>query len=273
MIILGGTGTLGQAVTEKLLAQGQRVTIFSRDELKQKQMKDKFQSNLLRFIIGDVKDYDSVEDAIRGHKTVFLFAAIKHVSAAEDNPLEAIKTNIHGAMNVVRACNTLGVKHLTFSSTDKAVSPINTYGYTKSIAEQIILKEAKMCATVCRYGNVLGSRGSVLGIFAEAFKNKKQITITDKAMTRFWIKIEDAAAFVLERTGHHGLHIPLLKASKVTDVAEAVGLVLGMGKPDYKDIGIGKGEKLHEQLSNNYFSHSTEQYTVAELVGMIRGML
>lgn len=265
-LIIGGTGTLGNEVARQISSTNQ-VTIFSRDELKQHFMKKQYPG--YRYIVGDVRDKDAVFDAVRGHDMVYLFAALKHVSTGENSPEEVYKTNVGGCINTLAACRFFG-STLTFSSTDKAVMPINAYGASKMMAEKILLAENNVNVRIARYGNVLGSRGSVLDYFIKCTQNNEPINITHQDATRFWIKIEDAAKFVIN--AERALNIPMLKASKVIDLAKAVSFSV-LKDPTFKITQLSLGEKLHESLSETLHSNTCEQYTTAELQEIVNELV
>jgi UDP-N-acetylglucosamine 4,6-dehydratase len=278
-LIVGGTGTLGTCLIEKLLAERQEVTCFSRDELKQQDMKQLYPE--VRYVIGDVRDKPSLLTVMPGHDVVFHVAALKHVDVLEGNPTESIKTNILGTINVAEAAMESGVKHLVFSSTDKAVLPINVYGMSKAISERYLLglnrSQEKTRFAVYRWGNVLGSRGSAVHGFAKCLREHGGVKITDARMSRFWIHIEDAVDFMLktyvDAPSDRPL-IPPMKAAKVLDLAAALAEMMGLKKYDISFLGIRPGEKIHECLDSNHDqclrSDTAEQYTKKELVKMLR---
>ena len=275
-LIIGGTGTLGLQVAKQLLEKKERVTLFSRDELKQKIAKAALYNDpRLSFALGDVRDYQRVRSEVKYHDDIYLFAAQKHVDWCEYFPQETVKTNVLGAMNVVNAIRESGsTKRLTFSSTDKAVKPINSYGHSKALAENIITESGAngdCVVRIARYGNVLGSRGSVVSAFADSLRLHNKISITDKDMTRFWIKIEDAAKFVIE--SEPGLNIPKIRASKVADLARAIAAMLGIEDYGTDVIGLRPGEKLHEELVDGLASNTCEQYTHEELKSLLIGLV
>ena len=259
-MITGGTGSLGNALTKRLLDDGaDTIRIFSRNESKQIEMESKFNDDRLRFLIGDVRDYERLERAMEDIDIVFHAAALKHVPVVEYNPFEAIKTNILGSQNVINACLHENVERAICVGTDKAVSPLNTYGATKLLMEKLFVTaknylkkerhETKFIAL--RYGNVLGSSGSVIPKFIEQIKNKKMITITDPNMTRFSISMDEALNFILKATElgkGSEIFIPKLRAYSIMDVKEALFELLG--KTDEETIGIRPGEKLNEILIN-----------------------
>lgn len=246
VLIIGGTGTLAQALVPLLLEcyPDQRIRILSRGEHRQLEMWMNFRGAPIDYLVGDVRDYQRIMKATEGVETVFLFAAMKSVDKAEHDPREAVLTNVNGALNVVDACQRNGVSRVMFTSTDKAVCPINIYGATKLTAEKLIqqgnIGKHNTKFSVCRYGNVAGSQGSIL----DKFKNEVEIEITDPKMTRFFISKQDAANFVL--SSMHMMNggevfIPKMKSTDLGMLAEA------MGKP-YKVIGERPGEKMDECL-------------------------
>ena len=275
-LIIGGTGTLGTEVAKQLLARKERVTIFSRDELKQKITKAALHNDpRVTFVLGDVRDYQRVRGEVKYHDNIYLFAALKHVDWCEYFPQEAVKTNVLGTMNVVNAIKECGrTKRLTFSSTDKAVMPINAYGHSKALAEGIVGEagvNGDCVVRIARYGNVLGSRGSVVDMFAKSLRLHESIKVTDVEMTRFWIKIEDAARFVID--SEPGLNIPDIKASKVTDLARAIAAMLQIEDYGLDIVGLRPGEKLHESLSDGLDSLTCPQYTHEELKSLLTGLV
>lgn len=259
-MITGGTGSLGNALTKRLLDDGaDTVRIFSRNESKQLEMESKFNDERLRFLIGDVRDYERLERAVEDVDIVFHAAALKHVPVIEYNPFEAIKTNILGSQNVINACLHENVERAICVGTDKAVSPLNTYGATKLLMEKLFVTaknylnkerhETKFVAL--RYGNVLGSSGSVIPKFIEQIKNKEKITITDPNMTRFSISMDEALDFILKaaEVGKGSeIFVPKLRAYSIIDVKDALFDLLG--KTEEETIGIRPGEKLNEILVN-----------------------
>lgn len=275
-LIIGGTGTLGRAVVKELLTKDPAtpIAILSRGELEQQKMRAAWPD--LHYIIGDVKDRQSLAPAMRGVGCVYHFAALKHVDVVEANPMEAVRTNIEGTRNVATAALEAGVRHLVFSSTDKAVLPINTYGMTKAIAESYLLSlEGFESNVVYRWGNVVGSRGSAIPIFVRQILEGKPVTLTHAEMTRFWIRIETAARFVVDTStvaGPKEVRIPVMGAAKVIDVIETIGEILGR-VPHIEIIGIRPGEKIHECLhtSHEYClnSNTATQYSRDELRALL----
>jgi len=260
ILITGGTGSLGQALTKRLLkSKVDSVRIFSRNEHKQIEMESEFNDSRLRFFLGDIRDYHRLERALEDVDVVFHAAALKHVTKIEYNPFEAIKTNVIGSQNVIDACIKANVKKAVCVGTDKAVSPLNTYGATKLLMEKLFVTannflNKEKCQTrfiALRYGNVLGSSGSVVPKIIEQIKNNKKITITDPQMTRFSITMDEALDFILKATelGQGSeIFVPKLKAYSIIDLIEALQEMFG--KTEQEIIGVRPGEKLHESLIN-----------------------
>jgi UDP-N-acetylglucosamine 4,6-dehydratase/5-epimerase len=254
ILITGGTGSFGKACVEKLLKHNPKVIrIFSRDELKQWEMRAQFKDNpKLRFFIGDVRDAERLKRATEGVDFVIHAAALKQVPACEYNPIEAVKTNVNGAINVINACLDNNVEKVIALSTDKAANPINMYGATKLCSDRLFTQSNSYQGpsrhtkfSVVRYGNVMGSRGSVIPLFREQKKNKV-LTLTDPDMTRFWITLPKAVDFVLENfeTMQGGeLFVPKIPSMKMADLANAIA-----PRAKIKIIGLRPGEKIHEDL-------------------------
>jgi len=267
ILITGGTGSLGKALTRKLLElDADTVRIFSRDEVKQIEMSDEIKDGRTRFLIGDVRDKERLRLAMEDIDIVFHAAALKQVPVAEYNPFEAVKTNVLGSQNVVDVCREEEVEIAMAVSSDKAVSPLNTYGATKLVMEKIFTAAnfykgwKKTIFTAVRYGNVMGSRGSVLPQFVKAINNSGSITITNPEMTRFNITLSDALDLILggvERAKGAEIFVPKLQAYKLGELAEAVTELMGK---DVKVIrsSIRPGEKMHEMLIND----SESDYTI-----------
>jgi UDP-N-acetylglucosamine 4,6-dehydratase/5-epimerase len=266
VLITGGTGSLGKALTKRILKQYpqiKRLVIFSRDEQKQFQMEQEYPHEkypVIRFFIGDVRDRDRLIRAMQGIDFVIHTAAMKHVHLAEYNPDECIKTNIGGAQNVIDACLKTDVKRVVALSTDKACAPINLYGATKLTSDKLFvaannIKGAKNIKfSVVRYGNVMGSNGSVIPFFIKKRK-EKFLPITDKNMTRFNITLDggvDMVLHALENAWGGEIFIPKIPSYKITDVAQAIA-------PDieHREIGIRPGEKLHEEMISSSDSFNT----------------
>jgi len=267
ILITGGTGSFGKKYTEILLSQYKpnKIIIFSRDELKQYEMAQKFNAKCMRYFIGDVRDGDRLKKAMKDVDFVIHAAALKHVPIAEYNPMECIKTNIMGAQNVIDACLENGVKRIIALSTDKAANPINLYGATKLASDKLFVAANNLVGgddikfSVVRYGNVIGSRGSVIPFFKKLIsEGTTEIPITDPKMTRFLITLEDGVNFVLknfERMQGGEIFIPKIPSMKITDLAHAIAPNLPQ-----KIIGIRPGEKLHEIMCPADDSHLTLEF-------------
>jgi UDP-N-acetylglucosamine 4,6-dehydratase/5-epimerase len=257
LMITGGTGSFGNTVLKRFLSTDVReIRIFSRDEKKQEDMRIALNNNKLKFYIGDVRDYDSVYQAMKGVDYVFHAAALKQVPSCEFYPMEAVRTNVIGTENVLNAATANGVKRVVALSTDKAVYPINAMGISKAMAEKVMIAKARMqkegetvfCAT--RYGNVMASRGSVIPLFVSQIKGGKPLTVTDPNMTRFLMSLEDSVDLVLYayKHGQQGdIFVQKAPASTVTDLAQAI-TELFSGKGGTRIIGTRHGEKLYESL-------------------------
>lgn len=257
VLITGGTGSFGRAFVHIVLERfkPRRLVVFSRDELKQYEMAQAFPDEkypCMRFFIGDVRDADRLEMAMRDIDVVVHTAALKHVPAAEYNPFECIRTNVHGAENVVNASLRSGVQKVVALSTDKAASPINLYGASKLASDKIFVAANNLSGrrtrfAVVRYGNVLGSRGSVVPFFRRLLREgADSVPITDPRMTRFWITIDQGVDFVLsslEMMQGGEIFVPKIPSTKITDLAD----VVAPGLP-HKIVGIRPGEKLHEVM-------------------------
>ncbi|MCF8475409.1 MAG: UDP-N-acetylglucosamine 4,6-dehydratase (inverting) [Pseudolabrys sp.] len=268
ILITGGTGSFGQKFVEKLFEYytPKRLIIFSRDEMKQYEMELKYDEKRypqMRYFIGDVRDVDRLEMAMRGVDYVIHAAALKHVPAAEYNPFECIHTNVMGAENVVKAAIRSGVDRVIALSTDKAANPVNLYGASKLAADKIFVAAnglagsyGKTRFSVVRYGNVAGSRGSVVPYFKRLLsEGVSELPITDPRMTRFWITLDQGANFVLSSLAmmHGGeIFVPKIPSMKVVDIAKALAPSL-----PFKIIGIRPGEKLHEVLITEDDARST----------------
>lgn len=252
VLITGGTGSFGHAFVREVLQEDVRkIIVFSRDELKQYEMARLFPDRRMRFFIGDVRDKDRLYRAFEGVDVVVHAAAIKHVPACEYNPIEAVKTNILGAQNVIEAALDCGVRRVIALSTDKAANPINLYGATKLAADKLFIaansyagqKETRF--SVVRYGNVVGSRGSVVPLFLR-LRHTGKLPITDARMTRFWITLEQGVRFVLDCLGRMRggeIFVPKIPSMRVVDLAEAIAPGCRL-----EHIGIRPGEKLHEVM-------------------------
>jgi len=278
ILVTGGTGSLGVALITKLLKTNvETIRIFSRDELKQSQMESHFHDERLRFLIGDVRDKERLENAVEGIDIVVHTAALKQVPVIEYNPFEAIKTNVQGSQNLVEACLNKNVGFALAIGTDKAVSPFNTYGATKLLMERLFVSanyykgERKTKFACVRYGNVLGSRGSIIPKFIEQIISGDKITITDPNMTRFNITIDQALDLifrVIKNTVGGDIHIPKLDAYKVGDMKDVL-LDLMDCKNEEKRIPVRIGEKHHEILINeheirNTYENQDNDYVIYE---------
>lgn len=267
ILITGGTGSFGKKYTETLLKRykPKRLVIFSRDELKQFEMQQEFNSPVMRYFIGDVRDAERLRQAMRGIDCVIHAAALKIVPTAEYNPMECIKTNIHGAQNVIEAAIDNNVEKVIALSTDKAANPINLYGATKLASDKLFVAANNISGTrqtrfaVVRYGNVIGSRGSVVPFFKQLIEEKAtSLPITDPRMTRFWITLQQGVDFVLTNFQRmHGgeIFVPKIPSIHITDLAESLS-------PGMKTniVGIRPGEKLHEIMCPTDDSHLTLEF-------------
>lgn len=258
ILITGGTGSFGQRFVRTVLEdyRPKRLIVFSRDELKQYEMQQEFSEEkypCMRYFLGDIRDADRLEMAIRGVDYVVHAAALKHVTAAEYNPFECIKTNIVGAENLVNAAIKTRVKKIVALSTDKAANPINLYGATKLASDKIFVAANNLSGSdgprfsVVRYGNVMGSRGSVVPYWQKlALDGAAKLPVTDQRMTRFWITLNQGVSFVLksfDRLVGGEIFVPKLPSVKVTELAEAI-----LPGCKIEDVGIRPGEKLHEVM-------------------------
>lgn len=256
LLITGGTGSFGNAVLRRFLDSGLReIRILSRDEKKQDDMRKKYASSKLKFYIGDVRDYQSVLNAVRGTDFIYHAAALKQVPSCEFHPMEAVKTNVLGTENVLEAAIISGVERVVCLSTDKAVYPINAMGISKAMMEKVVVAKARTSAktVICctRYGNVMASRGSVIPLFVDQVRKAEPITITDPDMTRFMMTLDDAVDLVLFAFEHGtsgDIFVQKAPAATIKILADAV--VTLMGKPDHpvNIIGTRHGEKLFEAL-------------------------
>ena len=259
LLITGGTGSFGNAVLNKFLSSEiAEIRIFSRDEKKQEDMRIVYNNDKLKFYIGDVRDYHSVSQAMVGVDYVFHAAALKQVPSCEFYPMEAVKTNVLGAENVLEAAYQCGVKRVIVLSTDKAVYPINSMGLTKALMEKLMVAKSRLldpkkqifCAT--RYGNVMASRGSVIPLFVEQIKSGKPLTVTDPNMTRFMMSIDDSVElveFAFTNAQPGDIFIQKSPASTIHDLALALKDIFN-SRSEIKVIGTRHGEKLHETLLN-----------------------
>lgn len=264
ILITGGTGTLGKSLAENLLKESniRRIAIFSRDELKQHDLRIHFKNDArLRWFLGDIRDLERLKRALHGVDFVIHAAALKQVDTGEYNPMEFIKTNVLGSQNVIDASIDAGVKRVVALSTDKASSPINLYGATKLTADKLFVAANNYSYkygttfSVVRYGNVMGSRGSVIPFFKDLAEQGKPLPVTDLRMTRFWISVGDAVKFVLDSlemmTGGE-LYVPRIPSMKIIDLAHAVS-----SESKLEEIGMRPGEKLHEEMISSDDSRRT----------------
>ena len=256
LLITGGTGSFGNAVLQRFLTTDhfKEIRIFSRDEKKQDDMRNQLKNSKLKFFIGDVRDYDSVEPATRGVDYIFHAAALKQVPSCEFFPMQAVKTNVEGTQNVIRAAGFNGVKKVICLSTDKAAYPINAMGISKAMMEKVAIAESRnlentiVCLT--RYGNVMASRGSVIPLFINQIKNGLPLTLTDPNMTRFLMSLNDAVDLVLfafENGNQGDLFVNKAPAATIGDLAKAIK-ELAKVENEINIIGTRHGEKLYETL-------------------------
>jgi len=269
LLLTGGTGSFGNAVLRRFLNSNiKEIRIFSRDEKKQDDMRQRFNDAKLKFYIGDVRDYSSVINVVRGVDFIFHAAALKQVPSCEFHPLEAVKTNVLGTENVLEAAINCGVKKVVCLSTDKAVYPINAMGISKAMMEKVAVAKSRssnetvICAT--RYGNVMASRGSVIPLFADQIRNGKPITITDPEMTRFMMTLDDAVELVLFAFEHGRpgeIFVQKAPAATIATLADAMRQIVGNPTHAINEIGTRHGEKLFEVLL------SREEIAAAEDLG------
>jgi len=256
LLISGGTGSFGGAVLKRFLTTDiKEIRIFSRDELKQDDMRKFYNNDKLKFYIGDVRDKNSINDAMRGVDYVFHAAALKQVPSCEFYPMQAVKTNVIGTENLLNSAIAAGVKKVIALSTDKAVYPINAMGISKAMMERVIVakgRNVKDTMIACtRYGNVMASRGSVIPLFIDQIKNGKPITITDPSMTRFMMSLDQAVDLVLFafENGESGdIFVQKAPAATVELLTHAMKNILGVPDHEVKTIGTRHGEKLYETL-------------------------
>ncbi|HJV76563.1 MAG TPA: UDP-N-acetylglucosamine 4,6-dehydratase (inverting) [Noviherbaspirillum sp.] len=267
ILVTGGTGSFGKKFIKTILARykPRRVIVFSRDELKQFEMQQVYDSPAMRFFLGDVRDGQRLRQALRGVDFVVHAAALKQVPAAEYNPMECIKTNIQGAENVINAALENNIEKVIALSTDKAANPINLYGATKLVSDKLFVAANNIAGghrtrfAVVRYGNVVGSRGSVVPFFRKLIEDGvRELPITDARMTRFWLTLQDGVEFVIQNFQRmHGgeIFVPKIPSSRITDLATAIA-------PDLptRIIGIRPGEKLHEVMCPSDSAHQTIEF-------------
>lgn len=268
ILITGGTGSFGQRCVATLLERyrPRKLIIYSRDELKQYDMQQKFGGPQMRYFIGDVRDGARLRQAMRDVDMVIHAAALKQVPVAEYNPMECVKTNIYGAENVINAALDAGVHRVVALSTDKATSPINLYGATKLAADKLFVAANNITGgletrfAVVRYGNVLGSRGSVIPLFLKLMaEGEKELPVTDERMTRFWITLQQGVDFVLKaftRMRGGEFLVPKIPSMRIVDLV--AGLAPGMG---YRVVGMRPGEKLHEVMLSSDDARATLEFS------------
>jgi UDP-glucose 4-epimerase len=269
LLITGGTGSFGNAVLRRFLdSEFREIRIFSRDEKKQDDMRKQYKSDKLKFYIGDVRDGQSVVNAVRGVDFIFHAAALKQVPSCEFHPLEAVKTNVLGTENVLEAAFQCGVKRVVVLSTDKAVYPINAMGISKAMMEKVAVAKSRSSLqtviNVTRYGNVMASRGSVIPLFIDQIRTGKPITITDPNMTRFMMTLDDAVDLVLYAFEHGQpgeIFVQKAPAATIEVLAKALTALLGKPEHEVRVIGTRHGEKLYEALL------SREERVAAEDLG------
>jgi len=269
LLITGGTGSFGNAVLRRFLQSDlKEIRILSRDEKKQDDMRKSYNNPKLKFYIGDVRDYQSVLNAVRGVDYIYHAAALKQVPSCEFHPLEAVKTNVLGTENVLEAAITSGVKRVVCLSTDKAVYPINAMGISKAMMEKVIVAKSRgsdstvICAT--RYGNVMASRGSVIPLFVDQIRAGNPITITDPSMTRFMMTLDDAvdlALYAFEHGRPGEIFVQKAPAATIETLAKALTELIGAPNHEIRVIGTRHGEKLYEALL------SREEMVAAEDLG------
>jgi FlaA1/EpsC-like NDP-sugar epimerase len=274
ILITGGTGSWGNELTSQLLEKNpEEIRIFSRGEFAQVSMKRKFNDSRINFFIGDVRDFNAINLACKGIDIIFHLAALKHVPICEEQPYEAIKTNIVGTENIIKAAINNRVLKVIDVSTDKAVVPINAYGMTKAIGEKLIIHANKLSNhtrfTCIRAGNVLGTNGSVVPFFINMIKNNNQITITDLNMTRFFLTLKDSITLLFKaiEVSFGGetfvVHMP---SFYIKDLASALIKVYGNDKTKIIETGIRPGEKIDEVLVSKHEVDNTYQYDNLELL-------
>lgn len=282
-LVIGGTGSLGREIITQLPLKypGIDLTVLSRCEHKQQALKKVFPH--IKFVLGDVRDYSSLSPWMKGKDAVFHVAALKAIDHIEENPVESVKTNVLGTINVANCAIEHDVKYCMFSSTDKAVSPINTYGFCKATSEKILLEYNRNLSithfSVYRWGNVISSTGSAIPFFIEQIKADQPVSLTDPMMTRFWIKISTAVNFILNsydsKESLENIMIPpTMKAAKVIDVINCIADILGK-KAKINVVGLRRGEKMYEELMSVHTakpisSTNCQQYTYRELMDLLR---
>lgn len=280
-VVIGGTGSLGKGIIKNLLSQKRcnEVVCFSRDELKQAVFKEKLgKVQNVKFVLGDIRDADALADCVNNSYVVFNCAAYKRIPEMEAFPEESIKTNLLAVISSFKTCERAGVEHYIFSSTDKAIEPINAYGLSKALAEKYLISrinpETQTKIHIYRWGNVLGSRGSVIPYFLDCIKNNKIINLTDAEMTRFWIRLPDAIEFITD--WHYwktsGIKIPSgLKACSLICLLNACYVACGkaFSAAPTRCIGLRPGEKIHEKITHKWTSSDGPFFDTQELVDLV----
>jgi UDP-N-acetylglucosamine 4,6-dehydratase len=269
LLITGGTGSFGNAILRRFLDSDlYEIRIFSRDEKKQDDMRKKYNSSKIKFYVGDVRDPQSVMNAVRGVDYIYHAAALKQVPSCEFHPLEAVKTNVLGTENVLEAAIQCGVKRVVVLSTDKAVYPINAMGISKAMMEKVAVAKSRSSTqtviNVTRYGNVMASRGSVIPLFIEQIRTGKPITITDPSMTRFMMTLDDAVDLVIYAFEHGQpgeIFVQKAPAATIEMLAKSLAVLVGKPEHEVRVIGTRHGEKLYEALL------SREEMVAAEDLG------
>lgn len=282
ILITGGTGSLGKELTRHLCKNvNYHIVSLSRSELGIKNCLSEFKSEKnVHYTICDIRDKERVKSVIHQARidTIFHLAALKHVDVIESMPEEAIKTNVIGTLNVIESAIESGrVRNIGFSSSDKAVFPINAYGHTKALGEKLCasISSHLMRIKVFRWGNVVGSNGSVLHIFKKSLLEKREVNITDMKMTRFWVSLENVAKFMIDQINKPSefIAIPPMLSAEVVELAHAVAAYLGIDEYIVNEIGIRPGEKLHEHITETQCSEHYERYTREELMQLVGDIL
>lgn len=268
-LITGGTGSFGKTLLTHLLTNNvHRVICLSRDEDKQHSLKLQLDDDRVSFLLGDVRDLTTLKIALRNVDYVFHAAALKHVPASEINPIEFIRTNVMGSENLLNALSTSSVKKAIFLSTDKAVAPVNSMGMTKALMEKLVRSNTDSLHQTCitRYGNVIGSRGSVIPQFIDSLRTKNEIIVTNPLMTRFLMSLNESVELVLHAMEHGengDLFVQKSPAATVQTIYSALSKLMGVDNPKIIKIGNRPGEKMHETLLTSeemFFSSSTDRY-------------
>ncbi|WP_438448221.1 polysaccharide biosynthesis protein [Gorillibacterium sp. sgz5001074] len=274
ILITGGTGSWGHELVKQLLEkEPEEVVVYSRNESGQVAMKRHFDDKRLKFVIGDIRDKEALKDACAGMHYVYHLAALKHVPVCEEQPLEALKTNVTGTQNVIEAAIENKVEKCIYISTDKAANPSNFYGMTKAIGEKLIVQANQLRTDTkfitVRGGNVLGTNGSVIHLFVKQIMENQEIGITDLEMTRFFLTIQDAITLLFkasEEAVGGEIFVMVMPTCKIMDLADVLAEELGAKDIRVKELGVRPGEKIHEILYSEYESANTVQYDHEYLV-------